>query len=215
MEEYAMTTAVLGKPKTKRKTPRKKLPEEFIYEMAHGKPVYYRDYQKVLKNEGCVEEIMGSSALQAQLVSLIVGILVNSLNLRKYALMSNELGFIYAHKKWKILDIAIFEKKKIKKELLSTKYVKTAPKIVIEVDTKADVKDFGDMFNYVTDKTDTLLDSGVEKVIWILTESRRVLVAEQGKQWIVAKWNDTIMVLDDISINLEQLVARISKEEEE
>ncbi len=210
-----MTTAVLEKSKTKRKTPRKKIPEELIYEMAHGKPVYYRDYQKALKNEKCVEEIIGSSFLQAQLVACIVGFLVNALNLRKYIVITNEAGFIYAPKNWKILDIAIFEKKKVRKELLSPKYAKTAPKIVIEVDTKADIKDFGDMFAYVTDKTDTLLDSGVEKVIWILTGSQKVLVAEQGKQWVVAKWNDTITVLDDVSINLEQLVATMLEEEEE
>ena len=187
-----MGSVVVDKPKGKRPTKRKRIPKELIYEMAHGEPIYYRDYKKVLSGKKCAEEIMGSSFLQGQLVALIVNILMTKLDLRKYVVVTNELGFIYAPKTWRILDIAIFEKKKVKHEALSTKYVKTAPKIVIEVDTKADVKDFGDMFSYLSEKTDDLLDSGVEKVLWILTESQKILIAEQGKQWIIAKWNDTI-----------------------
>jgi hypothetical protein len=86
--------------------------------------------------------------------------------------------------------------------------------IVIEVDTKADVKDFGDMFSYLSEKTDDLLDSGVEKVLWILTESQKILIAEQGKQWLIAKWDDTISVLEDITINLEELVNTLTSGEE-
>jgi hypothetical protein len=150
---------------------------------------------------------MGSSFLQGQLVALIVSILMTKLDLlRKYVVVTNELGFISAPKSWRILDVAIFEKKNVKSELLSTKYVKTAPKIGIEIDTKADVKDFGDMFSYLSEKTDDLLDSGVEKVLWILTESQKILMAEHGKQWLIAKWNDTIPVLEDVTLNLEKLV---------
>jgi hypothetical protein len=201
-----MANVVLEKPKVKSSSKRKRIPKELIYEMAHGKPIYYRDYKKVLAKKKSAEEVMGSSFLQGQLVALIVTILMTNLDLRKYAVLTNELGYIYAPKSWRILDIALFEKKNVKSELLSTKYVKTAPKIVIEIDTKADVKDFGDMFSYVSEKTDDLLDSGVEKVLWILTDSQKILIAEQKKQWIIAKWNDTIPVLEDLTINLEQLV---------
>ncbi len=209
-----MASVVADKPKGKRTTKRTRVPKELIYEMAHGKPVYYRDYKKVIIGTKCVEETMGSSFLQGQLVALIVTILMTQLDLRKYVVVTNELGFIYAPKSWRILDVAIFEKKNVKNELLSTKYVKTAPHIVIEVDTKADVKDGDDMFSYVSKKTDDLLDSGVEKVIWVLTESQKILIAEQGKQWAVAKWNDTIPVLEDITINLEQLINTLTSEKD-
>ena len=83
---------------------------------------------------------------------------------------------------------------------------------ILKVDTKADVKDFGDIFSYVSEKTDDLLDSGVEKVLWILTESQKILIAEQGKQWLIAKWNDTIPVLEDITINLEELINTLASD---
>jgi Uma2 family endonuclease len=197
---------VLERPKTRLKAKRKPIPKELIYEMAHSKPIYYRDYKKVLTNEKCAEEVMGSSFLQGQLVATIVGFLLSKLDIRKYVVTTNELGFIYAAKSWRVLDVAIFDRKKVKPELGSTKYVKTAPKIVIEVDTKADVKHYGDILGYLTEKTDDLLNAGVEKVIWILTETHKVFVAEQGKPWILAKWTDSIPVVDDVTMQVEQML---------
>lgn len=153
---------------------------------------------------------MGSSFLQGQLVAFIVSILMSALDLRRYVVVTNEAGFIYAPKNWRILDIAVFEKERVKKELFSKKYVKTAPKVVIEVDTKAELKASDDILAYVTEKTDDLLNAGVEKVIWILTESENILIAEPDKQWIVARWRDTIPLLEDITLNLEQLVQTLA-----
>jgi len=204
---------VLEQPQGKTKAKRKAIPKALIYEMRHGKPIYYRDYKKVLTNEKCLEEVMGSSSLQGQLVAWIVWFLLSKLNVRKYAVMSNETGFIYAPRSWRLLDIAIFDKKTLKPELLSTKYVKTAPKVVIEVDTKADLKNYGDILGYLTEKTEDLLKVGLEKVIWILTDTRKVVVAEQGKTWLLAKWNDVIPVVDDVTIQVEELVNSMTEEE--
>lgn len=197
----------------KRHLKRKTIPKELIYEMVDGNPIYYRDYKKVLAQKKSLEEVMGSSSLQAQLVALIVGILISALNLRRYAVMTNELGFIYAPKNWRVLDIAIFAKQQIKSELLSTKYIQTAPKVVIEIDTKADLKK-NDMFAYVTKKTDDLLDSGVKKVIWILTGNKKALLAEPGQQWRIADWRDDIPVIEDIVINVAELVKTATEVEE-
>jgi Uma2 family endonuclease len=202
--------SILERPQAKRKAKRKAIPKELIYEMAHGKPIYYRDYKKVLANEKCVEEVMGSSFLQGQLVAMLVIFLGGKLNMRKYLVTTNEIGFIYAPKSWRVLDIAIFEREKVKHELGSTKYVKTAPKVVIEVDTKADLKKYGDILGYLTEKTDDLLNAGVEKVIWILTETRKVFVAEQGKPWILAKWTDLVSVVEDVTIQIDQLVNQLN-----
>ena len=201
-----MDAVIAGKPKRMPKPKKPRIPQELIYEMVDGKPIYYREYKKVLTKQKTMEEIMGSSFFQAELVALIVGYLMRMLNLSKYVVTTNELGFIYTPKNWRILDIGIFAREKVQAELLSTKYVTTAPEVVIEVDTKADIPAAGDILSYVTKKTNHLLEAGVEKVIWIFTESRNVLVAEPGKQWSIARWNDPIPVLEDVVINLEQLV---------
>ncbi len=208
-----METAALATSQGKPKATRKAIPEELIYEMRRGKPIYYRDYTKVLTHAKCLDEVKASTFLQGFLAAAIVGMLGSRLNMRQYAVMTNQAGFEFAPKSWRLLDIGIFEKKALKKELLSTKYVKTPPKVVIEVDTKADLKNYGDILSYLTEKTEDLLSSGVEKVIWILTDSRKVVVAEQGQTWLLEKWTDHIPVVDDVSICVEELVNSMTEEE--
>lgn len=208
-----METVAYDQPHTTRNAKRAAIPKELIYEMVRDKPVYYRGYRKVLTNEKSLEEVMGSSGLQGQLIAWIVGYLLRRLNVRKYAVMTNETGFLYAPKNWRLLDIAIYDKKAVKHEMLSPKYLKTAPKIVIEVDTKADLKQYGDMLGYLTEKTDDLLKAGVEKVIWILTDTQKVMVAEQGKTWLLATWSDVIPVVDDVTIRIEELVKEMTESE--
>ncbi|GAK51393.1 hypothetical protein U14_02637 [Candidatus Moduliflexus flocculans] len=208
-----METVTYDQPQATCQAKRKAIPKELIYEMVHDKPIYYRGYRKVLTHEKSLEEVMGSSLLQGALVALIAGILFRKLNLRKYMIATNETGFLYSPKNWRLLDIAIFDKSRVKQELFSAKYVKTPPKIVIEVDTKADLKQYGDILGYLTEKTDDLLKAGVEKVIWILTDTQKVMVAEQGKTWLLAKWNDVIPVVDDVTIQIETLINEMTEEE--
>lgn len=202
-----MKTAVMNQPHAT--ATRQRILKELIYEMRQGKPIYYRDYRKVAAHEKSVEEIMGSSLFQAQLIALIIMFLGKTLDLRQYVITTNELGFFYSEKSWRALDIAIFRRSDITAELYSTTYVKTAPKIVIEVDTKAEVKEHGDLFGYVTEKTEDLLAAGVEKVIWILTETRKVVVAEPNTPWLLAKWSDVVSVLDDLTIRVDQFMESV------
>ena len=46
------------------KKTRKGISEALIYEMRYGKPIYYRDYDKVLSGDKALEEVVGSSKLQ-------------------------------------------------------------------------------------------------------------------------------------------------------
>lgn len=187
----------------------KNIPDALIYEMVEGRPIYYNNIEKI-SDKNSFEEIMGSSFLQAQLVAMIVGILFGRFDLNSYIITTNEAGFKYAENSFRALDIAIFEREKVKNELLSTEYVKTAPKIVIEVDTKADLKQYGDIIYYINEKTDDLLNAGVEKVIWIMTKIEKVMVAEQEKPWIITKWDKDIIISDNLSINIKQMIDKIS-----
>jgi len=191
------TTRVKAEKKGKKRVPR-----ELIYEMRYGKPIYYRDYDKVLSGEKSLEEVMGSSKLQSFLISLILKVLFSSLNPKKYVILSNEIGFKFAPRSWRNLDIAIFEKEEILKEGLDEKYIKTPPKVVIEIDTKADLRKYGDFMNYAREKVQDLLDAGVEKVIWYTTFDKKVMVAEKGKRWFITDWEEEIEIIDGITFNL-------------
>ena len=190
----------------KKKKSRKRVPKELIYEMRYGSPIYYRDYDKVISGEKTLEEVMGSSKLQAFIIALILGCLSSKLDRKKYLVLTNEAGFRWAPRTWRNLDIAIFDKKKIFKEGINDKYAKTPPEVVIEVDSKADLRKYGDFMNYMREKTQDLLNAGVKRVIWYTTFDKKVMVAEKGKRWFITDWNDTIEIIDDIKLNLDELL---------
>jgi Uma2 family endonuclease len=193
----------------KSKETRKGIPRELIYEMRYGKPIYYRNYDRVLSGEKTLEEVVGSSKLQAILVVLLTTFLVQELRKRfegKYIVTSNELGFLFAPRSWRNLDIGIFEKEKLIKEGIDDKYVKIPPEVVIEIDTKADLRKFETPHNYFYQKVDDLLNAGVKKVVWIFTTDRKILVADKDKDWVIQPWNKSFHVLENIEINVKKLL---------
>jgi len=191
------TTQIKAEKKTRRGVPR-----ELIYEMRYGKPIYYRDYDKVLSGEKSLEEIMGSSKLQWWIISIILRFLYQVLDNRRYTIATNEAGFQWAPRTWRNLDIAIFEREKILKEGLNGKYAQTPPRVVIEIDTKADLRKYGDFMNYAREKVQDLLDAGVEKVIWYTTFDKKVMVAERGKRWFITDWEEEVEIMNGITFNL-------------
>ena len=193
--------------KTK-KTKRKRVPKELIYEMRHGKPIYYRDYDKVLSGEKTLEEVKGSGLIQARLIMLIFKILMEKLDFSQYEVYTSELGFKFAPRSWRNLDIAIFKKEKIKQyiEMEYNQYVPIAAEVVIEIDTKADLRKFSSPIDYFVEKTEDLLQAGVKKVIWLFTKVKKIWLAEKGKDWRMKNWNEDIEVIEGIIINVQKML---------
>ncbi|MFN0203922.1 MAG: Uma2 family endonuclease, partial [Bacteroidia bacterium] len=81
------------------------------------------------------------------------------------------------------------------------------PKIVIEVDTKADIKNFQNPFDYFYIKLEKLLNFGVEKVIWINTSTQTIVVAENIQQLNILKWQDALTILEDCTFCIKDLLA--------
>ena len=146
---------------------------------------------------------MGSGGLQSYLIALIVSLLFNRLS-DKYYILANEVGYKFAPRSWYNLDIAIIDKGKLDK--LPEGYISIPPKIVIEVDTKADLRKFKVPQDYFHRKTQDLIDSGVEKVIWIFTKEKKIWIAEAEKDWRITNWSNDIDVADGVILNLEKLL---------
>ena len=69
----------------------------------------------------------------------------------------------------------------------------------MEVDIKADLETtegLRDSLGYVNKKTKELFKFGVKKVIWVLTDTEKVVVAEANQPWTFVDWNEDILVLD-------------------
>ena len=205
-----MRTANL-KGKTERdNTERRKLLKLLTYERRGRKPIYYRDYKRVLSGELPLEAVMGSGFLQAFVIEIILRFLMQRLDPKRYAIFTNEVGFKLPQGGWYNLDIVIWRKEDIKKPLPKG-YIDIPPKVVIEVDTKVDLEDFEKRFgqSYINAKTEDLLKAGVERVIWVQTDPKKVLVAAKDNQpWVVANWDYPFEVLEGVVLNLEGLLAQ-------
>ncbi len=181
------------------------VPNALIYEEWAGKPIYYKGYRDVLVGTKNIEEIMSCSDLQGVLVYLIGLYIGNKLDRKRYLISTNESGLHMAKNDNLGNDLAIFEKAKVGK--LKGKYFSVAPAVVIEVDIKADLENFLNADNYLIQKSQKMLDFGTDRVIWILTETRKVFVASRNeKQWIITDWDQDIVVMDGCALNIKQLL---------
>ena len=135
-------------------------------------------------------------------MGLYIGVRINR---KKYLVASNESGLHVSSGSNLANDIAIFEKEKI---TLTDKYFDVAPKIVIEVDIKVALEETGlsSDLEYVLSKSQKMLDFGVEKVIWITTQTKKIFVITPNAPWYFVNYDENIPLLDDCVLNLAQLL---------
>ena len=188
---------------TKKLTP---IPESLVYEMVNDLPIYYHRYRDVANGRKQAEEIMGSSFLQSLLISRIVRFLMAHLP-AQYEVLTNELGLQFSKGNWRAADIAIYRKERLRQIPRHNKYLEIPPEIVIEIDTKAAPEQFSTMMDYYYTKTDDLLAFGVEKVVWIFTDARKVMIAEPQIDWITRNWEHDIPIFEKIALNLTELLS--------
>lgn len=180
------------------------IPEVLIYEMIDGQPIYYRGYKEYLKGTKQLSELMGSSKFQSFLATELI-FLIRSFLGRDYFVFSNELGLQFSKKSWRAADIAVIKKREIKE--MDNKYLSVPPEYVIEIDTKADLSEITNALGYYQEKTGELLEFGVRKIIWIFTDTEKIMVAEKGsKKWEIFDWDQEIEFIDNLHINIHQLL---------
>ena len=104
------------------------------------------------------------------------------------------------------LDKSLETRKNQIYDRLNDKYLEEAPELVIEIDTKADLSEVQNPLGYYQVKTQELLDFGVKKVIWIFTDTRKVMVAETDNKWEISNWDNSIEVWDGKELNLGEVL---------
>lgn len=193
----------IEKSKKTRTASKKKtnIPSYLIYEEINGVPIYYKGYKEVLENSKKAEDIMGSSALQFIILEHLFRLFVKFFDEKNYYIGNNEAGTHLGKGTNFAVDLALFDKKVLRPEMIKNKYVSVPPLLVVEVDTKAtfDPEAQPDYFHV---KTQLLLDFGVKKVIWIFTESKKVMVSEPDKPWLTVDWNQDIELMDGHFFNI-------------
>jgi Uma2 family endonuclease len=184
----------------------KKIPSYLIYEEMNGIALPYKGFRDVLSGKKKVEEIRGSCSLQSILVYIIGLYIGNLINRKKYLIGSNEAGLHIAAGDNLANDIVIFEKENL---VLDDKYFKKAPKIVVEIDVKIDLSqtEWTNEWDYVIEKSQKMLDFGVERVIWITTKSKKIFVSSKTERWYMVDFNEDIPLVDGVVLNLANVLA--------
>jgi Uma2 family endonuclease len=183
----------------------KKIPPYLIYEELDGKLLPYKGFRDVLKGIKKIEDIMGSSSLQAFIVSYVYGFIFNKIDRKKYFLFTNEAGLHVGVGDNLANDIAIVEKENL---VFNEKYFNKAPKIAIEVDVKIDLSltEWTNEWDYVIAKSNKMLDFGTEKVIWITTKSKKIFVSSKTERWYLVDFHEDIPLFDGCVLNLQSLL---------
>ena len=195
-----MEETIVKKRKEKQKA--LQVPEQLVRETIDGIPLYYRGYRDVLNKKIQPEQIMGSSTLQSKLISYLLKLLLRSDAVEKnYEILTNEIGSHirkgtnFAH------DIAIFDKKVLTPDKIDDHYSRVPAKIIIEIDIRTEAQGTTEQ-ELIKIKTDKVLQFGTEKMFWVFTKAKQVLVAEPNKDWLLMDWNKTIHLMDDVGFNI-------------
>lgn len=183
----------------------KKIPPYLIYEELNGKLLPYKGFIEVLKGIKKIEDIMGSSSLQAFIVSYVYGFIFNKIDRKKYFLFTNEAGLHVGVGDNLANDITIVEKENL---VFNEKYFTKAPKIAIEIDVKIDLSltEWTNEWDYVIAKSNKMLDFGTEKVIWITTKSKKIFVSSKTERWYLVDFHEDIPLFDGCILNLQSLL---------
>ena len=178
--------------------PIRKVPNYLIAEVIDGKPYYYKGYKQVLTKKKTLDDIMGASTLQGFIVTYLTRLLM-ALSEDAYHLFLNETGIHIDTNNNLSGDILIFDASK--PLLIDAHYANQPPLVNIEIDVNI-VLEQEDEKDYIFKKTQKLLDFGVEKVIWVLTKSQKVIVATPSDNWLIISWDKDIEILRGITFNI-------------
>jgi Uma2 family endonuclease len=203
-----MSTAIAAAPKPLKEAPKRqkkvatKIPDFLIYEVAKGKPIYYKGYKDVLNGTKTFEEITMESILQSWLKAQITIFIGSLLRMTHYHITVGEMGINLSRQDKRGADISIFRKENFK---LIDKYSDLPPEIIIEIDVRAEVEDRHEM-DYVAEKTDDYHKFGVKRVIWIFTKAKKVIVANAGQTWLMDDWSADVEIMEGIKFNVAEMV---------
>ncbi len=194
-----MSTAIAPK---ERKGKSSDIPDYLIYEIVKGKPIYYKGYRDVLNGTKTIEEIKMESILQSWLKGRITMILGGLLLKKGFDILPGELVLNLPGQNKRGADISIFIRDKLElKEFFSD----LPPEIIIEIDVKADTEKQTEM-DYVLEKIEDYLDFGVQKVVWIFTKTKKVMIADSTLPWLTDSWNKDVDIMKGINFNLNKIL---------
>jgi Uma2 family endonuclease len=182
-------------------TNRVKVPPFLIYETMDGKALYYSEFKKVLNKKQSLESIMGASGLQSVIISHLLRLLFRGLDEKKYFFATGESGVHIDHQNNLANDIAIYSRNVLIANKINTKYIDVSAELVIEIDVKIDLANAQEA-DYIQTKTQKLLDFGTQKVVWVFTNTKKIMVATAHENWQIMNWSKDVLLIENVTANI-------------
>lgn len=198
-----MLTTATATPQKKEK----KIPDYLVKEVLDGIPVYYKGYRDVLNKTKTFEEIMADGLLQAIIKNWLQFLLSSRLDTNKYWVLAGEVGSHLSKKNNLAHDLTIFETSVLTPDKIGNKYADVPAKLIVEIDAEVEYGQGRTSEEYIHRKTQRVLDFGTEKIIWIFTVSRKIMVATPKEDWRTFDWNRDVEVLDGVTFNIPQFLS--------
>lgn len=182
----------------------RKVPDYLVREVIAGIPFYYKGYKEVLTKNKTFEDIMADSGLQSLIKKYLYDLLLRHLDPVVYEVFMGEVGTHLEHKSNLGLDIAVFETAMLQGDKFDFKYLTVVPRLVIEVDMKVSLDETGlqSFEDFLNLKTQKLFDFGTKRLLWVLTRSKKVVVATPGEDWKIVNWDKNIELWPGIEVNI-------------
>lgn len=193
------TTAAIPSKKTGKE---EKIPEYLIKEVLDGVSVYYKGYRDVMNKTKTYEEIISDGLLQAILKNWLQFLLNSTLDTQKYWVLAGEVGSHLSKKNNLAHDLTIFETSVLTPDKVKNKYADFPAKLILEIDSEVEYDKGKSSEEYIHRKTQRVLDFGTEKVIWVFTTTRKIMVATPGEDWRTFDWDRDVEVLDGVTFNI-------------
>lgn len=180
------------------------IPNALIWEVLDGQPLYRRGYVSVLRKLKTTDDIIGTSSYQALLTAYLNRLLIQNLDEDLYDIWTGEPGLHLKKNDNVSNDIVVHAI--VSAAHISTNYANYPPKLVVEIDIEIDPHSMPEI-EYLQKKTAKMLDFGVERVVWILTYVRKVIVADRQKNtWLMVDWDADIELMEGINFNIQRFL---------
>jgi len=193
-----------GKKKSPAKKKEEKIPGYLVREVIDGIPFYYPGYREVLNKTKTIEDIMADSMLQSLLKNYVGDLLKAHLDKKSFLVLAGETGSHLDRRNNMGLDVVVFDKTILTPDKITANYSSIPPKIVVEIDVNVEVPDAGnDLFShFVLRKVRRLFAFGTEKVVWVFSKSKLVMVATPDAPLQILDWNENVELFRGLSFNI-------------
>ena len=182
------------------------IPSYLIRDVINGKPYYYKGYKDVLAKKKTIHDIMPSSTLQAEIIMYLNFLLIQALGIKNYRIFTSESGNHLAKNVNYGLDLAVYDRQILSSDKINEHFATVPPALVVEVDIKVELEGTSDI-DFIVEKTQSLLDYGTKKVIWVTSKTKKVLIAAKDQDWVIRSWNNEFELMDGISANIGQYLS--------